>query len=317
MDYLNTYKYFSEKYYNYSKIILIKQFKKANKKNRPFLTIANKLLCDFKKYRTENYESVLTEKGSVAYLEFQNRYKYYRGDEYEIIGWVLNDEVLKAFTADDTYSYKSFIRDLAIHESLNECFNHFYNYYGYYELIYDTDKYEYFYLKDFQGISFENSSEYQEMLDLKYPERIKERQESELAEKAKRKGGKPALSIKNKDEISKEEIDSIEIINSFLDSERAILFSIFNDEMKKNNLSEIPVTELIRFTKIIGSYEDLSIFNKNVKDSTFYSMTNKGIHYYTSKDGQKKLIEDIIAKLKKLKVSFMLRLLKKLLLELR
>ncbi|MDN3666909.1 hypothetical protein QWY92_16055 [Algibacter miyuki] len=295
---------------------MIKQFKEANKKNRSFLNMANKMLKAFNEYRINKYENILHEKANSAFLEFQKRHSYYEGDEEDIISWALNDEVLKAFITQGEYNYDCFVRDLAISESLKEVTRHFHNYYNYYQLIYELNKYEYFYLIDFQGGGYENSSAYNEMLDVKYPKRIDERKEAERVEKSKRKGGKPALSIKNKDELSIEEIDAVEIINSFSDGERALLFAIFNDENKKNNLAEIPLTEFIRFAKIIGSYEDLSIFKKNVKNSTFYSMANKGISYYTATHGQKELIEDTKAKLQKLKVPFMVRFLSKLLLEL-
>ncbi|WP_159019838.1 hypothetical protein [Algibacter sp. L3A6] len=317
MEYHKVYNHFYNKTFTATKRIIISKFKKAKAKKRPFHTTSNGMLRSLSTCRIEKFENVLKDRAADAYHIFKKRYEYVDGEPKEVIKQILEEEVLEAFVSSQGYTFTKFIADIAIADCLDEIRRHYSNYISYYQVIYEQDKYGYFYLKDFQGGGYESSSEYNEMLDVKYPYRIDERKEAERVEKSKRKGGKPALSIKDKNELSIEEIDAVDIINSFSDGERALLFAIFHDENKKNNLTEIPLTELIRFTKITGSYEDLSIFKKNVKNSTFYSMANKGISYYTATQGQKELIEDTKAKLQKLKVPFMVRLLSKLLLELR
>ena len=99
---------------------------------------------------------------------FQKRYELYQGNEQEVISWILEDEVKVAFTNDNSNDdYRAFIVDLAVESSIKEVNRHFRNYRDFYELIYDLNKYEYFYFKDFKGIRFNDSDEYQKMINVK------------------------------------------------------------------------------------------------------------------------------------------------------
>jgi hypothetical protein len=57
----------------------------------------------------------------------------------------------------------------------------------------------------------------------------------------------------------------------------------------------------MKLMRIVGTYKDISIFNKDPKSVTPYTKASKGIDYYSG-DGQLKIIESTMSKLSSFKI---------------
>lgn len=312
MDYHNIYNYYYKKAFTISKKIVIAEMKKAKAKKRPFTTTHNKISKRFYDYYKAKYSDRLLSDFSEAYNIFQKRYELYDGNEEQVISWVLEDEVKAVFTDDNTSNdYRAFIIDLAVESSLKEAHRHFSNYKDFYELIYDLDKYEYFYFKDFENKFYRSSIEFNEMMDIKYPYRVEERENAlKLIERENPMDNqikKSSQSITHNNDS-----EALEKFNPFEDDEKLLLLNIFYNNYNKLNLS---MFEYMKLIKIVGTYKDESIFNSSPKKSTSYTKFNKGLRYYSSVDRQIKLLESIINKLTILELKSVLPTLKMMLMK--
>lgn len=297
MDYLKKYNHFHQKANTITKRIVIAEMKKAKEKNRPFSTVHNKICKDLYDYYTINYTNLLKHTYKESFDIYNERYSFYQGERDKVIKCVLEDEVLLAFKKDHSNSYSSFIADLATESSLKDAYNHFRNYKDYYELIYDLDKYEHFFFHDFEGISFSSSYYYKSMIDIKYPDRVKEREENLKIEDSKKSSINDTEKTKTKVGLDVEH-SILESLNSFTDDERYLILSLLlsNERLSMNNV------EKMKLIRIIGTYNDLSIFHKSSKQVTSYTKVNKGISYYGSTHNQINLLKSIILKLEPLNV---------------
>ncbi|WP_417237664.1 hypothetical protein [Bizionia sp.] len=288
MDNIKRYNYFFQKAHLITKRIIIAEMKKSKEKNRPFLTVHNKICKNLFDYNTSKYTEILRSTYTESFNLFNDRYSYYQGESDDVIKWILEDEVFETFTKVHTISYDRFVTDLAIESSLKEAQRHYRHYKDYYELIYDLDMYDNFFFQDFDGISFASSICYKKMMDIKYPYLVTERKESLKSEK---------LRVKQKDDIPKTstgvEYSTIEILNSFTDDEKYLLINILYSLKTDSNFA---FTDFMKLMRIVGTYENISIFNKNPKSTTTYTKAIKGIDYYSG-DGQLKLIESTLNKL--------------------
>jgi hypothetical protein len=311
MDYLKVYNHFYQKAFTISRRMVMAEMKKAKAKKRPFTSIHNKISKELYDYYKVNYTDRLSSKFKGAYNIFQNRYEFYDGTVQEVISFVLDDEVMVDFTSQNPLDdYRGFIIDLAVESSLKEVQRHFSNYRDFYELIYDLNKYEYFYFKDFEGITYRGSDEYQVMKDIKYPSRIEERKEP-----LKCIDSENTMDIHEKKPLKKSTLDNdsttLDEFEVFTDDEK---FLIINILITNKNL-DIGMVEYMKLIRIAGSYEDVSIFNSSPTNSTSYAKVNKGLGYSNSVDNKKKLLKGIIDKLTSLKLKSIIPTLKLMLLK--
>lgn len=299
MDYHNSYNAYYQRAFTISKQMVLAKMKKAKAKKRPFLTVHNKITQEIYEYYKVKFSNRLITDCSEAYNIFQKKHEYYDGTEQEVVSWILEDEVRFSFKKDNSnLKYRAFIIDLAVEACLKDINRHFSSYKDYYELIYEFDKYEYFYFKDFNGISFNSSEEFKELMELKYPHKEIERQ------KALTKGEEVVVistdqESSRKDRNNNVESDaSLELFSNFTDDEKFLLINLlYNDKQL-----EIGIVEYMKIIRIVGSYNDVSIFNDSPKNSTPYSKVNKGLDYYTSVDNKKKLLKSTKNKLQALKL---------------
>ncbi|WP_067146236.1 hypothetical protein [Pseudotamlana agarivorans] len=310
MDYHKLYSHFYDKTFIITKRVIISKFKKAKVKNRPYEKFRNDMLMDLRGYIAEKFENVLKGKAAESYIIFKNRHEYVEGDSQAVLKQILEEEVLNAFVYSQGYTYNGFVADLAIETCLNDIISHYVSHSGYYELVYEQERYNYIFLEDFKGISYESSSEFREMQEFKYPSLKEEREKANLGNNVVDFNIEVEKGLGKKKKCSSDENKMLAIINIFNDNERALLLSVFNDQLIKNKLSKTPLTELVKLFKIIGHYEDLSIFTEISKNSTFYVKSNKGLGYYKSSSRKLELIDSTIAKLNKNNISFMIDLLK-------
>src|SRR5690606_7458111 len=285
MNYLKTYNHFYEKAHTITKRIVITEMKKSKEKNRPFLTVHNKICNELNNYYTKKYTEVLRNTNNDSFNLFNDRYSYYQGENDDVIKWILENEINESFKTDNTILYKRFIADLAIESSLKEAQRHYRNYKDYYELIYDLDMYSNFFFHDFDGISFTSSFYFKNMLDIKHPYLKKEREN--LLKGQNSKDDLKVNKIERKTASSTDtDCTTKDLLESFTDDERYLLinimFSVKNDPTFK-------LTDFMKIIKIVGAYHDYSILYKSPKDVTSYSKVSKGINYYSG-DGQLKII---------------------------
>lgn len=266
---------------------LIQKFKKFKAKNRPFNTINNNFVRWAKVFGEERFEKKFMELEPKAFTSFRDRWKSYDGERQQVIQWVLEDEVKMAYLGHGYYkSYNNFISELAKYDAFSEVVRHYHSYYSYYELIYQFDKYEYFYLKDFEGHGYETSEEYNEMLDVKYPYRIEERKRQDKELKAMRKE-----QIKNPEGVS-------DFVESFSDDERMVIANIFyNEILKEQTRARVPLTVFLKLVKIVGLYTDLSLFGQKAQSNTMYRRASGGLEYYRKQTTKLDLINSILRKL--------------------
>lgn len=313
MDYLKTYNYFYNKTLCVAKCLIIKKFKESKNKRRPFLPMANKILIEINSKQLRKYQEKIMANAKGSFIEFSNRYNYYAGSNSEILSSVLEDEVFASFNKTSTYSYNFFLADLAVHESLKEIGRHFQNYYDYYQLIYEYDRYDFFYLKDFEGIDFRSSEEYKSLRNLKYPET---ENLNEFYEQDSKKSNKEEKKKKNKN-LAPNAANTMEMVESFEDDERYLLLHVFNKLINDDIMSEdirqfrIDRVSLMKLIKIIGGFEDNSIFYQNPNQSTSYKKVTKGVSYYSGKTPLKR-IDSTIDKLKDLDLEIIIEELKRM-----
>jgi len=298
MDYFKIYDHFYRKAQDVSKRMIIAEMKKEKLKNRPFSTVHNKIVNKIEDYIRESFTKNLEQNFSESYSMFQKKHSYYEGTEIEKVKWILEDEIKQVFKKNQTSSYNSFIADLAIETSLKVTLHHYYDYRDYYSLIYDLDKYEYFIFKNFESIAFEDSEFYKSMLDEKYPHKVKEREQKLKMQALQSTSAKETKKTTSKD-ISEKEGDIIGVLDSFTDDEKFLIIHIISVLISKP--SSIPLTDLMKLVRIVGTYEDLDIFLNSPRKVTSYSKVNKGVDYYQGKN-QLNIIDSTSSKLSTLNI---------------
>ncbi|MFD0836016.1 hypothetical protein ACFQ0I_09590 [Mariniflexile aquimaris] len=269
MDYLKIYNHFYNKTVYNTKCLILNYYKNSKNKKRPVTIVNNTVLKKLYDYRTEKYSNKLLKEFSAPFDVFQNRHMYYEGSEQDRIKWVLEEEVLHAFGSKNKSDYFSFIADLAVEQTLAEISRHFRNYYSYYELVYDLERYDYLCLKDFEGGSFENSIEYNDMVNVKYPDRDKNSATPEFV----------GFGTISDDDIFHEELLEISTLKSnlesFEDDEKLLLLHI----MYKHR-EELKIPEFLRLHIITNGVFDHYIFrNKDYNNKAFYKKVEAGINY--------------------------------------
>ena len=277
--------------YNYTfkkaKTILINLFKKKSAEDRPYSLFSNLISNWFTNCTGDYYINFPEEKYyQEAAKLFQKRNKLYVGDADRIIQLVLSNEIADIFKDKSQNEFESFVIRMARKDALQYIGRHLDLYYGYYQLLYETKSYKYFYLKDFEGSHFEESKEFKKMRHLKYPN-LKEDRPFIIQDP------KHSTEIhESKDMLSVEHSIIMANLNAFTNDERILLLHIVYS--RRNSLSLI---DFLRIVKIVGYYDDLNVFNNLYKDATAYSKARKGLEYYNSDTSQLKILKSLNKKL--------------------
>ena len=295
MEYREIYDYtYNETALRLERLIVL-YFKSGNKKNRPYDKVYFNILNRITSYLQEGYLKKFNNNEREAYSLFLERNSLYQGDELDVIVWVLEDEVKNAFKGNTYKSYNYFIRSLAISASLLDMYEKFKKSESYTLLVYEQNRYDLFSLKNFEPDTFKSSKGYKEMVDIKYPNGISER---EIVPNDKSKT--PLVKDVNYDNPNE---NTLELIKTFNDNEKVLIISVFYNLVNNKKASEIKLTEFIKLLKIAGSYEDVSLFNDKSESNTLYSKASKGLSYYKGKSPFK-LIESTLYKLKDFDLKF-------------
>lgn len=285
MDYIKIYNNQFEATWEHIKSKTIDDLKAAKKNKKNFNTLFNNItssLYDEQKKIIENFK----ENNLKSCFElFDKRHSFYDSnlERNEVIALILQNEVEEAYLKLNKSDYDEFIKQIAKQQSIQNIFTHFNNYWNYYELIYLQGKFQYFYAKDFENISYETSKEYVEMLDIQYPNRE----------------SKPPFSktekLLNNDESAKTGITTRErMSNEFDDKERAILIYLLKNRL---NLKQTPNTAVIKLLLIIGATNKFEIFeHEKASKSAFYNNVRNGYKIYGRKE-QKEKIGNLVVKL--------------------
>ncbi|SDH09523.1 hypothetical protein [Winogradskyella thalassocola] len=285
-------------YYNshYSEVLtdnkreLIEIFKEAKTYPRPFKKFYIPFLKKIKEDSDNKYVFKNQELYPKAHKVFEFRHDFHLDEEKEVISKILDNEIKEYFEANDLKAFRPFIIDMAKQKALQYLHNHLENYYNYYELIYLTDKYEYFYLKNFELINYKDSKEFNEMLDIEYPDRINRREDEN------RKDHEISESIKQSTSRN-----NTELFDSFTDDERLVVANVFFD-IKDNKAEGLSLPAFFKLNKIVGACNDESIYLIKGKYTTPYYKARKGVSYYPSYKTQIDLLKSTILKLNKLEL---------------
>lgn len=305
-------------YFHYTKVftiakrLLIPIFKEHKSNDRPIryfyndLTDKIKMECD-NKFVFKN-QKLFPE----AYKAFHFRHNSYEGSEKDLIDKILNNEIYNYFkTCYVPFNHKTFMAfviDLAVEEALNYIHHHLDNYYDYYHLIYKTNKYEYFSLKNFENKHYTESEEYRLMQDIDNPARIKERKAEQARQTKESKEAKDAeemVEAKDTKEVSLDKTNNkyLKILNNFSDDERSLIAHVIIHQIVKSHSIKFNQVSFLKLIKIIGHTQDVSLFEKTPQNSTFYSKVNKGLDYYSSLGTKCDLLDSTILKLEALNLN--------------
>ncbi|WMI70253.1 hypothetical protein [Mangrovimonas sp. YM274] len=267
MGYLKTYNYFYTKANNIVKRKLVEEFQEAKKKSKNYNTLHNNILNWINSYRKESFSNEFETKYKEPFLIFKNRGEFYESDNPEdLIKWVLEGEMENCYD-NNRYPYKKFVADLALSQSLEDISRHFQNYRLYYQLVYRSGMYEYFYLKDFERILPESSVEYKTMRNSLYSERAKE--ELNL----------PDTLPKSIEKYTPKELEDISKVNSklklFNNDEKLLLLNIL-----KTHGGDMSTAEFIRICLITNGLFDYKIFTGvDYKNTAIYRKVSEGVSY--------------------------------------
>lgn len=197
--------------------------------------------------------------------------------EDETISFILNNQILNEFNIQGYHDYFEFITKLASFNSINKIKVHFENYYDYYKLVYFTNKYEYFYAKDISGLNFEDSKEYSEMMDLKYPDRIEARFNELILLGNSNNSHKDVLSEKDKFLI-------LHILKSIIEQKKA---------------SVIEIARIIQLVHI----DNPKLLTDKYKNIDGYKILSSGIDKLDNDKSKIKWISEILEKLEPYKMT--------------
>lgn len=248
-------------------------FKKDKLENRPYNNLQSKILNKLNA-EIENYEIILKKKYPQQLELFKNRGHLYEfPDDLERVKSVLEDEIVNYSKLDEIIIIE-LVTNLAKYYAIDEILNIFRNQSSYFKLVYELKEYQYIQFHKLKKIRGEDTREYKLMMNKKHPER------------------KTKTSVKNKN-------IRIEHFFDFEDNEKYLIINYLFSLTNKN--TKIPLTEFMKLVRIGGTFSDLSIFDNYIKtnNNTTYSITNKGINYYSGKS-QVEILDSIISKLEKL-----------------
>lgn len=168
MEYIDQYNQFYSKYYLKVEL-LIKNFliKYQNEKKSSNFSINLVSKC-LNKYQENIFPNKEIEKLTQL---FNLRYSIYQPNDS---GEILKNELKKAFkeiNLDEfqNYNYNKFIKELALHEVLNEISRLISNNYSLFDMMYKLNDFEKFEIKEYPNIGLENSTTFKELQNKLYP----------------------------------------------------------------------------------------------------------------------------------------------------
>ncbi|MDG4714619.1 hypothetical protein [Winogradskyella marincola] len=285
MDVTLLYKYHYEAVIKRSKHLVVVIFKSNKSIKRTFSSFYKDIIEEVKG-RSIHYYDLYKGKYSNSMNVFDCNKMIYEGSTYEVIELVFENHIFSLYEKYSEKELLNFVVDLARRDALDYLSRHLYNHRDYYSLVYDTESYQNIYFDDSSNLYFRDSKPYNEMLDLKHPNRIK----TEINLPMDVDVLKTSSSKNDKDS----EIQSK--LNGFDDDERMIIgYLLYHDYLKSKKRS-ISLNKFLLLVKIVGGYEDLSIFYQKTNSNTSYKKANEGPKYF-AETSQKKLLNSLLVKL--------------------
>ena len=286
MDYLQIYKEQFEKTFLEIKTETINKLKSAKTRKKNFNTIFNKITNDLYTHRRElDNQFGHSELKRCLYL-FENRKAEYDVNlsEDEVISLILGNEIKSEYDSLGRTSFEVLVKSLAELMSAVDIQIHLSNYHDYYQLIYELERYDYFYGKNFENMRFQSSKEFKEMNNIKHPNN----------------SNKPlGLDVVNISKVTSEKVEDNVIVNNtalstrdsiqneFSLKERAILIHLL-----KYRFKELKLTEIIKVLLIIGATDKFEIFEvKSASDSYLYKQAQKGYSVFKHNELKSKISE--------------------------
>jgi len=301
-EYLNTYNYFYNKTLKKSETFFLAALKGCFKKEIEFNFFENgtyKRITNYKSYISKN----ITANYSNSLSIFNNRASYFKTNELKnIFEDILKTEFIKESKKSKlkNYSYRKFICDIAILESLRNISSILQVNSKLHSKMYTLNKFNGFKLVNYQSdpdlskidkklyeelYGAEESFLFTALADNEF--NVTEATNRTILEKPKNK--KSNTISKDLQQLN----DDIEFFN---DEDKIILLNICY-----NNINIIPITEFAKINYLTkGLYNDDFLLTKNVANSTFYKKLNNGIDYFTSKNIKKEKLNDLIRKIENL-----------------
>jgi|TARA_R110002020_G_scaffold191187_1_gene390964 hypothetical protein len=278
MDYLQIYNTQFDATWAEIKSKTIDDLKAAKKKKKNFTNLFEKININLNDEKNKILDDFTKHNLKECFKLFEKRHSLYDSDleRKEVISLILENEVKEAYLKSGKSEYKEFVKTIAKQQSIEKINNHFYNYWSYYELIYKKGRYKYFYAKDFENISYENSKEYVEMIDYKASKRTGDPSFFEI-EKTQNENDSVKSSITTRERIS----------NEFDVNERAVLFYLLKNRLKIKMLDS---TELMRLILVIGATDRFEIFEgTKASDNYLYKQANKGYAVFKKTEQKDKI----------------------------
>lgn len=278
MDYLQIYNDQFDATWAQIKSKTIDDFKTARKNKKNFNTLFNNIISNLYAEQEKIIEYFNNHTLNSCYKLFEKRHSLYDAnlEQQEVISLILQNEVIEEHLSLEKSNYENFIKKIGKHQAISKIGNHLGNYYEYYKLIYNQDKYENFYAKDFEDIGFENSSEYIEMLNEEYPNRAKE--SVKLIGTHTTEGY--LNNEKNIAEMNKEDIRYQAKIASFSTKQKHFLLAVLFDSIGSNNEDKgkygvLPLSEYVRIIAIVKDIMPLEVFYKSIANISIYTELKK------------------------------------------
>lgn len=291
MDYLNIYNSNYNKAYRIGESFSKHKLIQFNKETLSFGKASNttrELIENFEKKFSINKEHQLSE---LKYV-YQNSLRNYSKNEIEL---ALKNEVRKGFLKlsldiqNTNYNLESFIKELAIHNAINELLRLFNNHSDLFKMMYDNDYFDLFEITDYNPIDFRDSKIYTDLLNRFYPLK----KSSEI------------YSESFLETYTDDIIDDLENnLPYFNEKEKAfLLHSIYKiiEESKTN--TKLNNTEFYKVLSIVNLKDDSCLVSDNYKNSDYYRILSGGLEKISLEPKlQDNFIDILISKTKQLKL---------------
>ena len=293
MDSLQLYNYHYNRVNSNFKKIVMPYLKMANDDDRPYDYIYDLIKDELKEKILPKLKNGIDKKHPIACKFYNCRYQYYNLEDKIAQKKVFENEISEYFQKINSALLRPFIVDLAIENAVDDLLRHLNDYFGYYKLAYDVKKWEYFSLKPFVGIHYEDSKEFEEMRVLKYGKVVIEKEKVTYGEQE-------GLDSKKKN-FNERNNEFGELFGSFTDDERLLIANVFFD-IKNNKQEGLSIPSFLKLNRIVGDCKDESIYLIKGNYNTSYTKVNKGIEYYSSYKTQIDLLDSTITKLNNLEL---------------
>lgn len=269
MDVTLLYKYHYEAVIERSKHLVVAIFKNNKSRKRTFSSFYG-LMIEKVKNRNIHYYDLYKGKYSNSMNVFDCNKMIYEGSKYEVLELVFKNHIFSLYEKYSKKELLNFVVDLARRDALDYLSRHLYNHRDYYSLVYDTESYQNIYFDDSNNLYFRDSKTYNDMLDLKHPNRIK-----------------TEINLPKEDNISKtissendKDSEIQEKLNDFTDDERLILSHLVYNNILKSNKKSVDLNRFLMLVKIMGGYNSISLFYQKTNTNTLYKKALEGPSYF-------------------------------------